>query len=593
MDTVTSTRKRNLATDPDFALRQMDDEAQYKYMLLDSEMAEELFAKHYLDLELEPYQVFSLKFLRGRFHTEEQVYAFLREYEMEWMFENGWIRHGGNNGISPYYWEKPNVLILWPAGFGKTTVVSTRVLPIMEICDNPNSRNQLIGKNETEAFSFSTNIRRELSSARLEKDFGRFQPTDKAVPWANQAFSVEQREWRDVRENFEFFGTNSHAALGKRSDRVTIDDAETPDTARTPDMRNKLLEWMRIGPFTSARPLWNRDKLGNVLRPKSIRWSKTARYWGTGVVGTIFHPEGFYAMLMRDPTFTCIKFDCYKDKKCSISLSDKMLDSHALDRERRSIGVLAFNKRYRNIAYNEEEMAFREAWVRGQEEEVNGQRVSHKGCLDENRSFGQVDDSWDIHIGFDPASGSRSRWSAFAAYVVLGYDPEDTERNIYLIDYLKLQDNFDRMLDHLLEGNPGYGIEGFYSKYHYKRGVVEKNAFGKWMYDNDRMQKYIKPDNHAIILPHYTGTNKTDPEAGVFAMGAMIQDGRFHIPYRESSDKEKAETFIGELLMYPKGTCDLVMAMWLATQHMKVNNTLYKSIPGRSVKWFHNPAHTT
>jgi hypothetical protein len=120
-------------------------------------------------------------------------------------------------------------------------------------------------------------------------------------------------------------------------------------------------------------------------------------------------------------------------------------------------------------------------------------------------------------------------------------------------------------------------------------GVVEKNAFGKWIIDNDRMKPYT---DKQIIRPHYTGSNKTDPEAGVFAMGQMIQDGRFRIPYKESSDKEKAENFIGELLMYPKGTCDLVMAMWLATQHMNLDKKKYAfySTPGQRVKMVHNPA---
>lgn len=566
----------------------MDDEAQYKYLLLDSPMAEELFCKHYLDLELDPYQVFSMKLIRGRFHTEEELYSFIDDQNMEWMFENGGIYHGNSKGPSPYYWEKPNVLILWPAGFGKTTIVSTKAIPVMEACDNPNSRNQFIGKNETEAFSFSTTIRREFQNTKLRKDFGEFKPVDKAVPWSNQAFSVEQRQWKDVRENFEFYGTNSHAELGKRSDRVYIDDVETPDTARTPDMRDKLMEWMRIGPFTSARPIWNRDTLGEVKIPKAIKWSKTARYWSTAIVGTIFHPEAFYAMVMRDPTFTYVKFDCFKDKKCTISLSDKMLGVKALERERRSIGVLAFNKRYRNIAYNEEEMAFREAWIRGQEEEVNGQRINHKGCLDTERKFGDVDADWELYCGFDPASGSRSRWSAYAAYVILGTHPDDEQHKIYLVDFLKLQDNFDRMLDHLLEGNSTYGIDGFLKTYKYKVATVEKNAFGKWIIDNDRMKPYTDKN---IVRPHYTGTNKTDPEAGVFAMGQMIQDGRFRIPYQDASDKDRAEEFIGELLMYPKGTCDLVMAMWLATQNMNLNRTEYKSTAGvgSRVRWYQVP----
>ena len=111
-----------------------------------------LSVSHYLDLELAPYQIFSMKLLRGRFHAEEEIYQFIHDNDMEWMFDNGFIKHAGNNGVSPYYWEKPNVLILWPAGFGKTTIVSTRAIPVMEICDNPNSRTQYIGKNENEAF---------------------------------------------------------------------------------------------------------------------------------------------------------------------------------------------------------------------------------------------------------------------------------------------------------------------------------------------------------------------------------------------------------------------------------------------------------
>lgn len=578
--------KRTL--DPDKAFQQLDDDAQYKYLLLDSPDAEDLFCKHYLDLELEPYQIFSMKMLRGRFHDEASIYKFIEENDMEWMFENGYIRHGSKSGVSPQYYRKPNVLILWPAGFGKTTIVSTRAIPIMSICDNPNARLQYIGKNENEAFSFSRSIRRELQNPRLVEDFGDFKPTLKNVPWSDQAFSVEQREWRDVRENFEFYGTNSHAELGKRSDQVYIDDIETPDTARTPDMRDKLLEWVRIGPLTSARPIWGRDGNGNPKIPKSIRWSNTARYWGTGIVGTIFHPQAFYAMVQNDPTFTSIKFDCYKDKKCTVSLSPNMLTVEDLRNELRSIKLISFNKRYRNISYNEEEMAFREVWIRGGEEEFGGTIVKHTGCLDDGRSFGQVDPSWDMYLGFDPASGSRSRWSAYAAYVVLGFNPNDESGTLYLVDFAKVQDNFDRMLDYLLEGNPGYGIEGFLRQYGYKTGTVEKNAFGKWMVSNDRVEPFIK---RGIIQPHYTGNDKTDPEAGVFAMGAMIQDGKLRIPYKEPSDQERAEEYIGDLLLYPKGTNDLVMATWLAKIPIKVNATEYRSwfVPGGKGRYIHVP----
>jgi hypothetical protein len=306
-------------------------------------------------------------------------------------------------------------------------------------------------------------------------------------------------------------------------------------------------------------------------------------------VGTIFHPEALYAMVMKDPTFTCVKFDCFRDKKQTLSLSDKMLTVKDLERERRSIGTLAFNKRYRNIAYDESEMAFREAWIRGEEEEVNGKRIAHPGCLDRELSFGEFNPDWDLYCGFDPASGSRSRWSAHSAYVVLGIDKKDEEKRVYLVDFKKMQDNFDRMLDTLLEGNIMYNIAGFYAKYHYKQATVESNAFGTWLLNNDRMKPYI---DAGTVCPSHTGSNKNDPIAGVFSMGQMMQDGRFRIPYKGASDQEKAEEFISELLVFPKSTGDVVMAMWLAQIPIRSATNQLRSwfTPGGRGKLVANPA---
>jgi len=177
-----------------------------------------------------------------------------------------------------------------------------------------------------------------------------------------------------------------------------------------------------------------------------------------------------------------------------------------LDAKRESLGTLAFNKRYRNIAFNPEEMAFREDWVRGRPEMVNGVNVEHPGCLDRDRSFGEVREGEEVFFGFDPASGSKSRWSAYAAFCGLAYDRLDKKRYLYLVDFKKLQDGFDRMLDWLLDGNPEYGIEGFHSKYNYTYATVEKNAFGKWMIDNDRTKPLVQS---GIVRPHYCVDTET------------------------------------------------------------------------------------
>jgi hypothetical protein len=74
-------------------------------------------------------------------------------------------------------------------------------------------------------------------------------------------------------------------------------------------------------------------------------------------------------------------------------------------------------------------------------------------------------------------------------------------------------------------------------------------------------------------------------------MGAMVENGRFRIPYAEPSDKTRAETFIGDLLLYPKGTNDLVMALWLAQrpiQHLRNDYKSWFSKGGRG-RYYHVP----
>jgi hypothetical protein len=74
---------------PDTVLRNLDSDDEYRWLVLDSPFAEEFFCREFLDLELEPWQVFSVKLLRGRFHSNDEILSFISDYEMDWMFDNG------------------------------------------------------------------------------------------------------------------------------------------------------------------------------------------------------------------------------------------------------------------------------------------------------------------------------------------------------------------------------------------------------------------------------------------------------------------------------------------------------------------------
>ena len=558
----------------------------YRYLLLDAPDAEEFFCKEMFDLTLEPYQSLMMKLIRGRLKTEDDLAEFFRTHDIDYVIQSDTISFSPGSYLR-FVPHSPYAEIMAPGGMGKTTVLNLALA--MEACDNPNSRNQCIFKNAREGYACSGSVRNLLRQRKVVEVFGRFEPTDRSKQWSREAFSVEQRQISDLRANFEFYGVNSDDALGKRSDKVYIDDAETTDTARTQDACDKIIEWVNTGPMTSPRPLWAKDSHGKALIPQKLSWSNTASYWGLVNLGTIFHPRGLHAKFQNDPRFTVLRLDCYRDKECTQSINPKMMSVEDLEKERRSIGTLVFNKRYRNIAYDPAEMAFQEVWLKGGIDYSSGREVKFPGCLDPEHEMGWYDPEWDLYLGFDPATGSTSRFAAYSAYVVIGVDRKHRDNLVHVVDVLKVQVEHSRQLDYLLDGNPDYGIEGFFSKYPLKMGTVEKNNHGWMLLGDDRTAPYCQK---GLISPSFTeGRNKLDPVQGVFGMAGMVEDGRLRIPYAQvPTTQEKAFLLIDDMVQFPKVKSDLVMALWLAQIPANKDST-YRSwfTKGGRGKFVRNP----
>ena len=546
-----------MSTDPDRVLRNLDSSAQAKFLLLRSSKAEVLYARYFLNLDLAPYQVFLVKLARGCFRTEGEARKFIEDEGLEWLYDTGNIRFATTAAGLLY----PNNEILLPGSFGKTTIV--RLILDMEAHDNPNSRTQTIFKNLAEAHSMSGAVRQDLVNPKAIELFG--DPVPKDGSWSNDRFSLAQRVWGDIRDNFEFYGTNSDAPLGKRSDWVLSDDVETPDTARTVDACEKLIEWFSTGPMTSAKPLWIKDKHGRIQIPKKLDWPSRI-YWGHTNWGTIFHPRGLHAYLANHPNYNFVRLDCYRDRQQKQSLDDRMLTAEELKDKARG-GILIFNHRYRNIAMDPAEMSFQEHWIRGGESRTeSGKRVVYPGCLDKTYSYGVHQPDWQLYLGFDPATGSTTRFAAFSAYVLCGVPPHDPQEDpeVYLVDYLKVQTDYSRQTDILLTGNPQLGIEGFIGKYDLTQVTLEKNNHGMMFTGDDRVRPYIEA---GLIKPSYTGMQKLDPVVGVPAMAGLVESGRLHLPYATPGDEEKTESFIVDMVEFHpmRDKRDLVMALWLAT----------------------------
>lgn len=462
----------------------------------------------------------------------------------------------------------------WPAGHGKSTNMSWGY-PVWHAARNPNVRIIQLGKTTEEMDAYALLERNTLEkNEKLVRWYGHFRSPDpgerRLQQWSSSGVNVAQRQIADPHSTLEWFGSNSDAALGHRCDIIIVDDVVTPDTAGTPERRQKLLyrfreQWQTapqyrfpIKPSPVTRwPVTNPQDgsfRGYLQVPDHIFWPDYGEYEKIIVVGTVFHHLDLYHVLEKDPTFHFIRHDCFVRDPKTQAVASLWPDRWPLDKletERKSQGLLSFNRRYRNICTSEEDLAFREIYFTGGEE---GAR-SYPGCLDKERSFGDRKEDWRVICSLDPASGTKSKDSAMPAMVVAGYDPKSdpAKRRRYLIDLWSDYASYHGILAAAVR---------MHDLYAYDMLVVEINAFGKWLMDEDEPQIQLLKSRGVRIVPHTTGANKKDAVWGVKSMEPFFMDGLWSFPYATPSDHAKLEPFYNQFKYYPQDLTDYPMATW-------------------------------
>jgi hypothetical protein len=476
-------------------------------------------------------------------------------------------------------------------------------------------------KTERDAFSYSDLIRNKLSdeTEKIVTDFGPFLP-GKGAQWSQAQFNVAQRQIKDPHFSMEFYGAGG-PVLGHRCDIVIVDDVVTEETAKTQGQRETQLKWFREQVQTGPKYMWplqdfpveevrqrvldgdeemvswaqhiiSRDRKNKTVRllkvPRGIFWPGDITYQRIVVCGTTFHPKDLYFELDKDKTYRSLYFDCYTHDEKSGELGalwPAQMPLDALEAEKESSGVLSFNKRFRNIALDEGELVFKEAMVMGGE--LDG--IEYKGILDRERSWGDFHESWFRTIGCDPASGSTTRFSTWPSYVALGVDEQDPKRKMHLIDIFRRQMGIEDIISVLLDGVPERAIPGFYKLYRYQRGLVEANACQRWLLQHHRVKEAM--ERRVPLEPHYTGSNKWDEVMGMSSIVRYVQNSLYSVPYATPADQAKAAPLIEQLLQFPKGIFDFVMALWFATLGAEAMVQQFESyyLPGHTGRMVANP----
>lgn len=443
-------------------------------------------------------------------------------------------------------------LTLYPAGHGKTTIVST-LLPIWAICKNPNARVAIIAKNEVDAKGIMRSIHSELlSNEKLIRDFGVFKSDEENRAWAIERIDIAQRTAIRKEGSIQIYGSKGNV-LGKRFDLVICDDVVTEKNSATPEQRQSMMEWFNLGCETMPEHPWSQ----------------------LAVVGTLFDPEDLYHTIRelrypdtQESIYTTQYEDAVVDEDAKTTLWPERWTWERLMAQKAKMGTLDFNKRYRNIAVDASRLIFKSEYLRG----GYVGRDRFEGCLDPSFCVGDYVDNWRRLAGFDPALGV-SKIAKFCAHLTLGVGScHKHERCYWVIDLIRDQFTQPQQIDLILEQH---------EKYDLWKTIIEINGYQKGL--EQSVQQKMKELGLAYqIAPHHTTrNNKPDPEIGVAGMAGMVENGYLHIPWGDAHSRRVMEQLVEELEIYPSGrsgsTSDTVMALWFAWKSAQETAPRFKS----------------
>lgn len=437
---------------------------------------------------------------------------------------------------------KSRALILYPAGHGKTTLVST-LLPIWAVCRNPDIRIAIIAKNTTDGESIMRAIQSEfVDNEALVRDFGPFKSDEEGKAWSLSRIDVAGRTRRDRSSTIAMFGSSSRDVLGYRTDWSICDDVVTGDNSLTPDSRQKMRNWFDLAVETGPE------------FPERSRLT---------VVGTRFHPNDLYGDLLElvnegVEIYATQHEDAIVDEEKRLTLWPEVWPWKALMKKKVITGTLNFNKRYRNIAVDPSRMVFKEEYVKG----GTIGNVVYQGVLDKQYRIGDYADNWKRAGGFDPAIGG-SKHAKFCAHVTLAAGScKHHERCYWVIDLERDQWTLPQQVELILQKHRQYGL---------MTSQVEANSYQAGLLEAIE-RKMRETDVAYKIEPHYTNrVNKPDPELGVQSMAPWIERGAFHIPWGDAHSQRRMQQLVDELVMYPDSrTTDTVMALWFAWRALEV-----------------------
>jgi hypothetical protein len=465
--------------------------------------------------------------------------------------------------------HEPRALILVPAGTMKTTI-GAELYRIWRLCQSRDYETRGFFKSDDEAKKPLGAVKKELRfNEKLIADYGAFYPgsqSGRRYKWNEHEIEVLGRTRISKEPSLAYYPYGGEGkALGGRFHQGFIDDIVTRELAHSPEQTNKSMEWLgtdfETGPYSPDSDVDWIDHDGNRLMEQIT------------VFGTRMTPKDTFAKIEErnekgDPDnpyfrpYKVVCIDIVKDWDAHETISkrwpwDKLMAKKA------ELQEPAFSMRMRNIALNVETMVFKEPWLIGGD--LNG--VTYPGCRDRKRSWLTVPAGAIGAIGYDPQSGSKTRYAKEAAIVGLTNVPTAKgAMHPHLFDWWSGQAPLYE------KHNPNSQIHRVVAmaKAMNQAGIpwvtirLEANNIQAGLEGPIRDLAQEEGVRLIIDTPN-TGANKEDDETGIEACAPEFQNGWVSVPYMTPQDQEKAHGFEHQMIEY--GTSkyyDVPMAYWMA-----------------------------
>ena len=456
--------------------------------------------------------------------------------------------------------HKEFVVVNCPPGSGKSTLFAHDI-PVWMATRNRSLRCMIGSYTERQAVQYIGRIRRTFTrktpiagaESTLIKDFGGFRPLLRDL-WRVNEFIIAQAgevDYSEKEPSFAAYGYDS-AFLGGRFDLIVWDDLVDKHVLRSRDAIENMERWFGDEAETRTEP-------GGLFVLQGQRMAKSDLY------------RHALDLKLEDGSnkYHHICYRAHDDDRCEGAHGTDAPfwpDGCLLDPVRVSWRDLAAKQRnamgryqvlYQQEDHDEASSLLRAIWLQGGQED----NISYRGCLDKNRSIGELPPGYQTFAGVitvDPSAANR--WGLIYWLI----DPRTEDR--YIVDIYTKEMQVSEFLDYNYETGAFSGIlERWYHKYLDKGArprycIVEVNAAQRWLLQSRMAQQWSSQRGTAFVS-HTTTVKKQDPELGVQALRGLFEFGKIRIPGR--GEHEHLNEFLNQCYAWPHGKYnDLVMSAY-------------------------------